>query len=80
MKLKSAIFSDNLCFNRFSERLTNFKIDSIKWNGMGKLALHHFYPNDITFQISYKMWKRQLELFCITYIILECGFYNFTIN
>ena len=31
--LKSAIFSDNLFFNRLSERLTNFKMDSIKWNG-----------------------------------------------
>ena len=75
MKLKSAIFSDNLCFNRFSERLTNFKIDSIKWNGMGKLALHHFNPNDIK-KIRKDTKLKSTALDWSMYMRIEIGYSN----
>ena len=73
MKLKSAIFSDNLCFNRFSERLTNFKIDSIKWNGMDNFTLHHFNPNDIK-KIRNDTKLKSTALEWMMYMRMEIGY------
>ncbi len=45
-QIKTAVFTDNLSFNRFSDRLTNYKIDSVAYN-KGSLSEHHFNPIDV---------------------------------
>jgi hypothetical protein len=74
MKLKTTSLADNLCFNRFSDRLTDFKMDSIKWNRKN-LTLHHFNPNDIK-QIRNDTKLKSTALEWSMYMNMEIGYAN----